>query len=149
MSATQSIDLAKFTALSGLELCHYMEPLVADPATRVSGKALEQMLLELDNYDEYHVVYAITLGAKFSPATFASRLPRFLAHEQPSVWSTALNSLDHLPDDYVTPELVDSVRKVHFASPGKAWVAEILGKLEKRLGERRVLPAGPNSDSQG
>jgi hypothetical protein len=133
MNTPRLVDYARFRALSGLELCHYMEPLLVDPATQVSIDVLDRMLSELPTYDEYHLVYALTLGAKLSPDTFASHLPRFLAHEQGSVWSTALNCLNQLSDKYVTQELVNSVRRVYSTSPGKAWIPEVLGKLEKRL----------------
>jgi len=132
MNTTHSVDYAKFTALSGLDLCHYMEPLIGDPTTRVSNEMLDRMLSEMPQYDAYHLVYALILGTRFAPVTFASQLPAFLAHEDGSVWSTALNRLDHLPDEYVTQELVESVRRVRSAHPEKLWVAEALGKLEKR-----------------
>lgn len=127
-----AVEYDKFIALTGLELCHYMEPLLNDPRTRVSSNALERMRSELSAYDEYHLVYALTLGAKYSPETFAMQLPLYLTHEQGSVWSSALRSLEQLPDEYVTHALVELVRDVRSAHPTKTWVVEVLDRLEKR-----------------
>ena len=110
-----------------------MEPLVNDPTATVPQGTLGQILSELPGYDEYHLVYALTLGAKHSPEMFAMRLPQYLAHQEGSVWSAAMRCLDGLPDSLVTQALVDSVRRVHFSHPRKAWIGEVLGRLEKRL----------------
>src|SRR4051794_19093090 len=98
MNNPETIDYFKFTDLSGLDLCYYMEPLVVAPTIQISDDILARMLSDLPTYDEYHLVYALALGVKYSPDTFASKLPQFLAHEQGSVWSAALNSLNQLPD---------------------------------------------------
>jgi hypothetical protein len=136
MSAKSNVEYEKFIAIGGLDLCHYMEPLLGDCTTTVSEDVLCRMLSELPTYDEYHLVYALTLGIKHSPQTFAMQLPLYLSHEEASVWSTAFNSLDQLPGEYVTQALVDSVRKVHASCPAKPWIADILNRLEERLREK-------------
>jgi hypothetical protein len=147
MNSPWSIDYATFVSLSGLALCHYMEPLLRDPATQVSTEVLGTMLSELSTYDEYHLVYALTVGARISPPTFAPQLPKFLCHEQDSVCAAAVNGLDQLPDTCVTDDLVDSVRAIHRACEGKAWLVDVLRRLERRLREKRS--AATDAERQG
>lgn len=148
MGTAPTVEYDKFIALSGLELCDYMEPLLADPATRVSLDALRRMRFELSSYDEYHLVYALELGAKFSPGSFSGLLPLYLAHEHGSVWSSALRGLGQLPDECVTNALVESVRDVCSSHPAKTWVAEVLDRLGKRL-RNRGEPERPPNDVRG
>jgi len=140
MNDLKQFDYETFIGLSGLDLCHHMEPLVIAPAIQIPEDALKRMLSELPTYDEYHLVYALALGAKYSPATFASKLPQFLVHEQGSVWSTALNSLVQITDKYITNNLIDNLRRVYDAHPQKAWVSDILVKLERRLSTKTDDP---------
>jgi hypothetical protein len=138
MNATPNIEYDKFTALGGLDLCHYMEPLLNDCTASVSGDMLDHMLSELPTYDEYHLVYALELGARHSPKTFAMQLPLYLAHEQGVVWSAALRNLEQLPSEYVTDTLVDLVRSAHNSYPQKPWIIDALRTLEIRLREKRL-----------
>jgi len=135
MNSTPTVEYERFVSLGGMDLYAYMEPLVVDPRTTVSANVLQHMLSELPTYDEYHLVYALTLGAKHSPETYAACLPLYLAHEQGSVSSAALNGLDQLPGNCVTKPLVDSVRRIQSLYPSKAWIAESLARLEQRLRE--------------
>jgi len=131
-----TVDYQRFITLGGRDLYRYLEPLVNDPTTTISGDDLHRMLSELPTYDEYHLVYALELGAKHSPESFALQLPLYLAREEGSVWSAAFRSLEQLPGKYVTEALVDSVRRVRSSHPAKAWITEALDRLEKRLKER-------------
>ena len=134
MPSTPSVDYDKFESLGGLDLCHYMEPLVNDPTTIIGDDILEKMLHMLPTYkDEYHLVYAITLGAERSPETFASQLPAYLVDERGSVWSAAFRGLAVLPDEYVTESLLGSLRELSRVHPCKPWIAEIENKLAIRL----------------
>jgi hypothetical protein len=148
MTTATSFDYDRFVTLDGLELCHYVEGLLADPAATISSVSLERMLSELPGYDEYHLVYALTLGAAHSPQTFGPVLPQYLAHEESSVCCTAFNLLSKLPDAAITQDLIESVRKVperrlFFTKPdtgervcpgtNSRLVAEILGELTRRL----------------
>jgi hypothetical protein len=110
-----------------------MEPLVNDPMTKVSKDVLERMLSELPTYDEYHLVYALELGGAHSPETFALHVPQYLAHEEASVCCTAFRVLSKLPEEYITQDLVDSVRKIVSSYPVRKFVAEILDMLTKRM----------------
>ena len=142
MSIMYTVEYDKFITLDGLDLCHYMEPLVINTATTVSKDTLQRMLSELPTYDEYHLVYALELGAKHSPETFAMQLPLYLAHKEGSVWSAVLRSLDGLPGKYVTRALVNSVHSVSSSYPGKTWITEIFGRLEERLSDREATSGG-------
>ena len=133
MSTTAFVEYDEFIALNGLDLCRYMEVLLSRPETQVSPDVLKRIRSELPTYDEYHVVYALTLGTTFSPETFARHLPAYLAHEQGSVWSCALRCLDQLPDKYITDALVGLVRDMQASYRAKAWIGEILVRLEKRM----------------
>ena len=137
MITTAPFEYKKFIALSGLDLCHYMEPLLSDRATVVSVEDLHRIFSELPTYDEYHLVYGLTLGAKHSPETFAMQLPLYLAHRVGSVRCTALNSLAQVPGKYVTNDLADLLRKVHSSYPANPWITDALGTLEMRLREER------------
>jgi hypothetical protein len=130
-------DYEQFKMLGGLDLCHFMEPLLRDSATEFPTGTLDRLLADLPTYDEYHLVYALTLGAKHSPQSFATELPKYLAHENGSVWSTALNALDQLDGEQVTNDIVESVRTVFLRSENKAWMGDLLARLQYRLAERQ------------
>jgi len=101
----------------------------------VSEELLQRLLSELPDYDEYHLAYALAFGAKFSPATFSLELSRRLAHDNSSVWCTAFNSLNALPDEFVTQDLVRETRRICELHAEMPWIAEALDGLEKRLAE--------------
>jgi hypothetical protein len=114
-----------------------MEPLVNDRITRVGRDVLERMLSELPEYDEYHLVYALELGAIHSPASFIPRVPPYLAHPKMSVSATAIRILDQVQEKYVTQDLVNSVRSARRSDPTKEWIADILDRLERRFIAKR------------
>jgi len=146
MSSTMiNMDYKKFIELEDLELWAYMEPMFIDPSASISGAVLEHMLLDLITYDECHLVLALYLGAKHSPGAFAPHLPQYLAHKEASVVCATLNCLDQLPNEYITRDFVDSVRRVLSSFRAKKYVIEsatgvtqgtlvdgLLGRLEKR-----------------
>lgn len=128
-----SVEYDKFISLQGLELCHYVESLLADPETTISEDALRQMLTELPQYDEYHLVYALEFGARHLPSQFIPQVPAYLAHDSGAVLCAACNILNRLPKRDVTPELVDSVRRVVAIHPVKNFVKDMLRRLENLL----------------
>ena len=136
MSESTVLDYDKFVALEKLSVCAYMEPFVNE-RTVVGKDVLDQMLINLPTYDEYHLVYAIEIGAKHDPDRFAPQLPVYLAHEQGSVWSAAMRNLIALSDRYVTQGLVNSVRNVYSKNADKKWIRDVLDQLESRLREKR------------
>jgi hypothetical protein len=137
MNRSGTVDYDRFVSLERLDLCHFMDAVLADPTTRVSKDVLERMLSELSDYDEYHLLYALELGAKYSPETFARHLPQYLADEHASVVCSAYNALDRLPNEYVTQDLIDSAsRALASVYPERESFAGILERLESRLKQR-------------
>jgi hypothetical protein len=152
MISTTSFDYDRFVTLGGVELCHYVEALLADPTMKVSSQSLDRMLSDLPDYDEYHTVYALTLGVAHSPKAFVPHVVQYLGHEQSSVCCTAFNILKRLPDEFVTQELVESVQKVpvdrklytdrfdgtrHLVGTNTPLVSEVLAELKRRLEKGR------------
>lgn len=129
------LDYNRFIELQELELCRYVEPFIIDVSAFVAPATLERVRSELPRYDEFHLVYALTLGTKFSPATFSMELPQFLGHARGAVWSSALRAIDGLPDQHVTAALVAAVRRVYALHPDRRWIGDALSRLEGRLRE--------------
>lgn len=127
------VDYDTFIELDGLDLHDYMEPLLLNPKTLVTINTLNRLLTELPKYDEYHLVYALEIGAKHSPETFSLHVPQYLVHGKASVWSATLRILDTLPSKYLTQEFIDSVFEFIALHPEKEQVAEALSTLEKRI----------------
>jgi len=135
-----SFELARFQSLSAGDLVHYMEPVLGNKSISVSIADLAQLSADLHNYDEYHLVYALELGSDRSPDMFAPLVPEFLRHPSGSVRCAASRFLEHLPARFVTPNLIDSVRRALDSYPTSyrpkvEFFADILPKLEKRLGQ--------------
>jgi len=135
-----NVEYDKFIMLQGLDLCHYMEPLVGDPRTNVSTHILNRMLAELPTYDEYHLVYALQLGADHLPEVFIQHVPKYLASKHGSVFCMAFNILDRLADKYITQDLIDSAHGVALSRRVENMVAKMLVRLEDRL--RRSIEDG-------
>jgi hypothetical protein len=138
MTNSTEFGYDKFLALSDLDVVAYVEPFLGDPSLAVPQDALRRMLSDLPTYDEAHLVYALELGAAYSPETFASKVPLYLAHEHGSVRCAASRFLEHLPEKLVTRELIDSVRKAlasypDHLSPKKEFFAGVLDSLRMRL----------------
>lgn len=129
-----TFEYRRFVVLAGSELCAYMEPLIRDPTMRVSQEMLDRMLSELCTYDEYHLVYALLLGADRSPDTFLVHVPEYLAHEHDSVFCTAFNILDRLPEECITQDLIDSARRVLSSHHTRNSATDLLERLVKSMG---------------
>jgi hypothetical protein len=151
MTPPTLFDYDRFINLGGLELSHYVEALLADPTMTISGQSLERMLTELPGYDEYHLVYALTLGGAHSPESFVPYVVQYLGHKQSSVCCTAFNILNGLADKFITQNLIDAVRIVpldqqlftdpingssHLVGTNTNLVGELLVGLGKRLKEK-------------
>jgi hypothetical protein len=133
MTSTSAFDYDRFVALTGQELVSYVDPLVNDRATMVAKEDLARMLSDLPSYDEYHLVYALELGAAHSPEAFAPHLPQYLSHKEGSVCCSAFNALNALPDKCVTQELVESVHRVVTSQAVRKFVTEVLESLTRRM----------------
>jgi len=133
MSEARDFDYHKFIRLAGSELCAYMEPLVADAKTLLSKEVFDRFLSELPEYDEYHLVYALQLGADHSIHSFLPHIPEYLLDERASVFCTAFNILNGLPNEYITQDLIDSVRGLVSSPAARKFVADLPDKLERRM----------------
>lgn len=122
-----------FIGLKGVNLCDFMEPLLADPSTTISPEALTRMLPELDTYDEYHLVYALLLGAQHSLETYVLEVPKYLVHRHPSVRCTAYNILEAVPERYLTESLVNTIRQTLASDDAKQFAGDLLERLIHRL----------------
>ena len=117
MNSECDFDYDRFEALEGLELCSYMEPLLLLPTLSIASDDLNSMRQQLQRYDEYHLVYALLLGAKYSPETFRKVVPSYLVDSRSSVLCTAVNILSSISDNQVTEELVSEVHKYALTQP--------------------------------
>ena len=136
MCTSNKFDYKKFTELDGLALARYMDQLLAFDEVDVPADAMRRLKEEFASYDELHLVYAVYFGGKFGRKYFADTLPQYLGDARGSVWAAAYNSLNYLPDECITADLVESVRDVQLANPGKPWIADALATLEQRLATR-------------
>jgi hypothetical protein len=135
MCATPTLEYDRFVRLAGLELCRYVDTLLNDPNTTVTTDTVERMLSDLSTYDEYHLVYALEIGAAHCPEKFALRLPQFLGHSNGSVCCAAVNALSRLPLDCITQELLDRVQAV----PEQALFTEPINGSSAYLGTNSEL----------
>lgn len=132
MCESNKFDYKKFSELDGIAVCEYMDPILALDEVDVSSDTIQRLKSELPVYDEIHLTYALYFGGKFGLEYFANVLPHYLGDPRGSVWAAAYNSLNYLPDEYVTGDLIESVRAVVLANPDKQWVPDALEKLEQR-----------------
>lgn len=121
-----------FMQLSGTELCSYMEPRIADSQLGIPRDLAERFLSELPTYDEYHLVYALLLCYKQLPERLIPLLPMYLGHKWDSICCTAINLLDGMPEEYLTDEIRESAHRVRDAHPERAFLADVVDRLEKR-----------------
>ena len=136
MTEPKSIDYHTFMSLNGLRLVEYVEPLLIDPAIDVPAEMLAKLLSQLSELDEFHLVYALQLGATFSLESFLPRFSTFLNHKHDSVRCTALNILDRIPDKHVSRELVEAVRQALESNTIAGFGCDAFRRLELRLRHR-------------
>lgn len=125
-----------------MDLFRYMEPFAIDPTMDVPQHVLDYMLAHLSEYDEYRLVYALQLGSDRCPGAFVPLLPQYLVHGAGSVWSTAIRILETIPIEYVTTQLVESVKLVQSKHPKNEVIRELVQKLTKRLKEKGLANSG-------
>ncbi|NOX55756.1 MAG: hypothetical protein GXP27_15205 [Planctomycetes bacterium] len=124
-------DYNRFLQLQESELYEYMEPLLQQESLDINSDALNRMLRQLPEFDQYHLVYALEIGARCAPELFLNEVVGYLVHPEGAVWSTAYRILSRLPAEARTDELIARVRQIAAENPTNANVAEILAKLEQ------------------
>lgn len=129
-------DYQRFVALDKLDLVDYMEPLVLDGRTSVAGGDLEKLLGRLDEFDEYHLVYALQLIAERYPERIVEKIPGYLRHQHDSVRAAVLNIVAKLPNHCVTRELLERIKGNQ--STESRVVRLAVETLERTLNENQV-----------
>jgi hypothetical protein len=131
-----SFSFDTFLARSGLALHDYMEPLLADRQFRPELGTAEAMLARLDQYDHYHLVYALLAGFRVIPEKIAPLLPTFLTHAKSSVCATAINLLNELNPKLITKNLIARVRHASIERTDLAFLPGLAARLDSRSRER-------------
>ena len=110
--STSTFDFEKFSTLQSLELHDYMEPLIANTYLRISDDEVDELMDRLDEYDHFHLVYAMLMCSNFAPERFVEFLPKYLSHNEMSVRAAATNILRGLNPRLITPRLIAIVEEV-------------------------------------
>ena len=105
-------DYDEFVSLSDEKLVEYADPLANTAELSISKEDLEQLRKHLDDYDEYHLVYALEIGTDNFPETFSPEVPRFLANQMISVYCAADRVLRRLDARFITPKLLLQIENV-------------------------------------
>lgn len=106
-------DLEKFKNLGDVELAAYMDPRIVDAEFRVLNSDLNYLSSNIEAFDEYHLVYAILLGMRFSAKEFAELVAQRLSCEyDASVRCAAANSLLEMPIGDVSDNVVKIVSRI-------------------------------------
>ena len=134
MSYTHRFEYQRFIKLSDSALVEYMQPIIYDSKVKVLEYDLQQMLMDLNEYDEYHLVFALEIGSFRSPETFAPYIPRYLCHEYASVRCAADRILRGLPSNCITSDLIDSIESIlPSIAEAKYMASTIFDDLVKRF----------------
>ncbi len=131
---SEHFDYDLFRSLPRDELIRYMTPIANNQGARVPDDDLARMSRELDEYDEYRLVFALELGSRHLPDQYARRLPRYLSHGSFAVRCAAAWGLRSLPNRCICDELIDSVKRSLVRCPQAADWAEIVEFLEHESG---------------
>lgn len=130
----QTFDLATFETLQGEELYAYMEPIVCSLNAVVEADDLERMARKLSEYvDEYHLVYAIELGADHSPEVFAELIPKYLSHSEQSVRLATSRALGRLPERVITMRLLGAVETSLKSCPESSRMKKLTDRFKAIL----------------
>lgn len=133
-----SLSTLTFDQLEGAELLRYAEALLADDGGKVSKKQFQHLLNNLHKYDQYHLVYALEIGARHYPCSLALVLPDFLQHTDDSVVCAAMNALGSLPAECLSERLLQQLGTV---SVNSRWL-QVVRSLQEKL---RIRSTGPTT----
>ena len=133
-ASSLQFDYDHFVELSGDSLIEYADPLASSLDIVISPEDIDRLKAHLDAYDEYHLVYAIEIGTDNAPSDFASEIPRFLGHEQASVFCVADRVLRRLATEFLTPSLISEVEKIAKVVPDRrAHIEALAESLRNKL----------------
>lgn len=131
----RSFTIDCFEDTQGVALHDLMEPLLAETPIAISADAVRHLKNHLTDYDEFHFVYALLLMAKADVVAVLPELVSALMSDSDSIFCTALNTLQNLPSEFVTTEVVDNLERIHVRSERVSLVAALAEDL--RLGTSR------------
>lgn len=137
MSEGAQFDYERFIRLSGLELCRYMDAILATPTTlTVSQDVIARLLHDMESFDdEYHIVYGLELLFFFAPDSVMQHVPKYLAHREGSVWCAASRILlSWARPEQLTPEVIAKVRQVAELHADNKYVQDTWKELISRIG---------------
>jgi hypothetical protein len=129
-----SFDYSQFVKLTGEALARYMTPILYSDSVKVPSDAIDNMLQDLHRYDEFHLVFALELGALRAPKLFAAHVPGYLTHREQSVRLAASRILERLPAEHVNHDLIKSVREAIKLCPEREHMMGMIDGLIERLG---------------
>lgn len=132
-SMTSKFDSARFFELNGSELVEFMEPLIGKAELEVSTESNEAILIELDNLDEYHLVYALELCVPRFPNMYYRKILKYLAHEEASVRLAVIRLLDKIPASIVNQEFYERFKVASKKSPDAYAVSSTIKSIEEKL----------------
>lgn len=133
MIEPRCFDYQTFIALQSAALCNYVEPLLAQCNTILAPEVLLQLYSGMDQFDEFHRVYALLLGMQNAPRQFAPLLPTYLADANASVSSTSYNLLASLSLELITDDVLKSVRNVLASGKLPKFARDVYDILISRL----------------
>jgi hypothetical protein len=89
-----------FHSLGAMHLHDYMEPLLLNENFNIHTEDVDALRSRLEQYDRFHLVYALILIGRFAPAEIVNLLPRYLEHSDASVRAAAMNIVGQLNAQY-------------------------------------------------
>jgi hypothetical protein len=131
---THQFDYDHFARLTDDSLVAYAEPLANSLHCTISPRDIDRLKAHLDDFDEYHLVYAIEIGTDNSPAEIASEVPRFLGRQEISVFCAADRALRRLRPEFITPLLISQVEQVAKQVPERqSHILDLAESLRNKL----------------
>jgi hypothetical protein len=148
---SDSFSYAAFAKHTRIALHNYMEPIIADPTFCPDLDIAERMLSELDSYDQYHLVYALLMCFRVLPQRLIALLPDYLGHDDPAVYSTAINLLDQTEEQYLSRVVLEQAQRVLDIHPERQFLKDVVDRLEVRCARwrRSEIRGRGGSDQRG
>lgn len=136
-TVTSNNFLQDFDRFSAAELHDFVEPKLLDPKFEFGNEAIEILLAGTPTYDEYHLVYAIVILAKFAPEKIALKLPGFLLHDLDSVRCAAVNAINQLDPAAMSEQLVDEIERIKKIAGSDKFINEV--KLMRKRDQTKYI----------
>lgn len=109
MTSDSDFDFNRFVELNGAELEDYAGRLLASPASGVSVDMCKTLRDRINTLDTEHLVLAIEMITRVSPADFYRDVVSYLQCTESSVFFAAYRSISQIPSDCLTRELIQEI----------------------------------------